>query len=61
VRSVGESGTGETLAGPSLAGGFRAIFMPNEPERITGPAAARDGERRRSSPMSQARALSRES
>ena len=58
VRSVGESGTGETLAGPSPAGGFRAIFMPNEAERITGPAAARDGERRRSSPMSQARALS---
>jgi len=58
VRSVGESGTGETLAGPSPAGGSRAIFMPNEAERITGPAAARDGERRRSSPMSQARALS---
>ena len=57
VRSVGESGIGQTLAGPSPAGGSRAIFMPNEPERITGPAAARDGERRRSSPCSGPRAV----
>jgi len=31
--------------------------MPNEPERIPGPAAARDGERRRSSPNLRPRAV----